>query len=299
MTLGKNIRIYLKDGTVSGIKLAEVVNLTIQAISCPRNKLSDLNIHFQKETNKPGVYFLLGFDEEENKNIVYIGEAENVWDRLKSHDLQKEFWNEVILFSSKDDNLTKSHVKYLESKLINLSITAGRYKIQNSNNPSLNSLPLPEKDSMEEYLINIQLLTGTLGHKFMENTIQSIKSTTIDSNKSDSQFEQKADLELVLNVKGIRANAILTDEGIVVLSQSEVSHTETKNYGYKTLREELFNENIISLQNGKNVFIKNYLFKSPSSAAAVILGYSVNGRNIWKELKSGKSINEIENLLIK
>ena len=43
MTLGKSIRIYLKEGTVSGIKQAEVVNHTIQALSSPRNKFTDLH----------------------------------------------------------------------------------------------------------------------------------------------------------------------------------------------------------------------------------------------------------------
>ncbi|WP_199538231.1 GIY-YIG nuclease family protein [Emticicia sp. C21] len=120
MGLGRSIRIYLKDGNVSGIKLAEVVNHTIQAISCPRNKLSELNKDFTKEANRPGVYFLLG-DDGTIKSKVYIGEAENVWERLKNHDTLKDFWNEVVLFTSKDENLTKAHVKYLESKLLGIA----------------------------------------------------------------------------------------------------------------------------------------------------------------------------------
>ncbi|HEY5509134.1 MAG TPA: hypothetical protein VIK29_10710, partial [Paludibacter sp.] len=63
MNLGKSIRIYLKEGTVTGIKLAEVVNLTIQAFSCPRNKLLDLNKYFSNESNRPGIYFLIGIDD--------------------------------------------------------------------------------------------------------------------------------------------------------------------------------------------------------------------------------------------
>lgn len=39
MTFGKSIRLYLKDGTVTGLKFGEIVNHTIQAISCSRNKL--------------------------------------------------------------------------------------------------------------------------------------------------------------------------------------------------------------------------------------------------------------------
>uniref|UniRef100_UPI0026370576 GIY-YIG nuclease family protein n=1 Tax=Flavobacterium sp. TaxID=239 RepID=UPI0026370576 len=150
MILGKSIRIYLKDGSVSGIRQAEVVNHTIQALSSPRNKLSDLNKYFQKESNRPGVYFLIGEDDN-NKTTVYIGESENVWDRLKSHDLKKDFWSEVIVFTSKDDNLTKSHVKFLESRLISIAISADRYAVSNSISPNLSSLPLADQDSMEDF----------------------------------------------------------------------------------------------------------------------------------------------------
>lgn len=303
MSLGKSIRIYLKEGTVTGIKLAEVVNLTIQAYSCPRNKLSDLNNYFQKEANKPGVYFLFGTDDSINKSKVYIGEAENVWDRLKNHDINKEFWNEVILFTSKDDNLTKSHVKYLESRLINISNLADRYLLENSNSPNLSSLPLPDQDSMEEFILNIKLLTGTLGHKFLESAISSsdvaqkiIPLTAATEDKI--VITSTGNIELGLNVKGIKANAIQTDEGIVVLQGSEVSEKDSENYGYKSLREKLISDGVINRsETNKFSFAKNYLFKSPSSAACVIVGYSINGRSAWKN-KNGKSINEIEKLEI-
>jgi len=91
MTLGKSIRIYLKEGSVTGIKLAEVVNLTIQALSSPRKKLSELNEFFQNQVNTQGVYFLIGTDDETGKSKVYIGEGENVWERLKSHAVKKDF----------------------------------------------------------------------------------------------------------------------------------------------------------------------------------------------------------------
>ncbi|MDB5222930.1 MAG: hypothetical protein JWN83_1597 [Chitinophagaceae bacterium] len=303
MNLGKSIRIYLKEGTVTGIKLAEVVNLTIQALSSPRNKLSDLNKFFLKEANKPGVYFLLGIDDATNKAKVYIGEAENVWDRLKNHDINKDFWNEVILFTSKDDNLTKSHVKYLESRLINISFKADRYVIENSNSPNLSSLPLPDQDSMEEFILNIKLLTGTLGHKFLESAIstdgtqQIIPLTAITEN--NIVITSTGNLELELNVKGIKAKALQTDEGIVVLEGSEVSEKVSENFGYKLLREKLISDGTIN-RNGNNklIFTKNYLFKNPSPAAAVIVGYSINGRNTWRD-KNGKSLNEIEKIEVK
>ena len=227
---------------MTGIKFAELVNQTIQALSCPRTKLTDLNINFKKEINTQGVYFLLGYEEDALKPKVYIGEAENVWDRLKSHDLKKDFWNEVIIFTSKDDNLTKSHVKYLESRIVEVSRETERYNLENENKPTLSSLPLPDRDAMEEFLSNIKLLTGTFGHKFLENTIS--VSVTSDNKTLITRSKEKnvvADstghLELSLNIKGIKANAIQTNEGLVVLQESEVAINPTKNYGYGALRK--------------------------------------------------------------
>ncbi|AWV97983.1 GIY-YIG nuclease family protein [Arcticibacterium luteifluviistationis] len=302
MTLGKSIRIYLKEGSVTGIKLAEVVNLTIQALSSPRNKFTDLNEYFYKEVNTQGVYFLIGTDDETGKPKVYIGEAENVWERLKNHAINKDFWSEVILFTSKDDNITKSHIKYLESRLLEITKQTERYLLDNSNTPSLSSLPLPDRDAMEEFILNIKLLNGVLGHKFLEaqisykETISVIQDETTMPNVSNNLLDET---ELILSTKNITATALQTDEGLVVLSGSYVSEKPSKNYGYKTLREELIKDGTIQkVKNGKLAFVKQHLFASPSAAAAVIVGYSINGRRSWKDQK-GRTLSEIEKSQIK
>jgi len=106
MPYGKSVRIFLPDATVTGIRHAEIVNRTGQTVACPRARLDELK-HWP-ETAKPGVYFLFEARLGDSKPLAYIGESENVADRLLTHDRKKEFWNDVVVFSSKDDNLTQS-----------------------------------------------------------------------------------------------------------------------------------------------------------------------------------------------
>ena len=298
MQFGKSIRIFLKDGTVTGIKFGEVVNQTIQSISCPRLRIAELNSY--SESKRPGVYFLFGQDEETNEPKAYIGEAENVYDRLQNHVANKDFWNEVIFFVSKDDNLTKSHVKYLESRLIQAALSIKRYKIENFNQSQLSSLPMADRDAMEEFLTYIKLLIGVLGHKLLEEFIKTERksiepSLILDSNQDiDNSMQTKA-LELYLSISGLKAKAIQTNEGIVVLKDSEAAKENMSSLGfaYREIRERLIQNLQLKLRNDKYIFQEDILFDSPSAAAASILGYATNGRKNWKD-QNGKSLKEIE-----
>jgi hypothetical protein len=298
-TFGKSIRIYLKDGTVTGIKFGEVVNQTIQSISCPRLRIGELNDYL--EAKRPGVYFLFGQDEETNEPKAYIGEAENVYDRLQNHIANKDFWNEVIFFVSKDENLTKSHVKYLESRLIQIAFSTKRYKIENSNQSQLSSLPPADRDAMEEFLTYVKLLIGVLGHKLLESV------TTITKKKEESSFPLTAstqdnqlvtmtsNLELTLSISGLKAKALQTDEGIVVLEGSEAAKefTNSLQQGYRTLRQRLIDNGTLKLIGEKYIFQSNSLFDTASPAAAVVVGYNISGTSSWKD-KTGRSLKEIE-----
>lgn len=298
-TFGKSIRIYLKDGTVTGIKFGEVVNQTIQSISCPRLRVGELNDY--PEAKRPGVYFLFGQDEETNEPKAYIGEAENVYDRLQNHIANKDFWNEVIFFVSKDENLTKSHVKYLESRLIQIAFSTKRYKIDNYNQSQLSSLPPADRDAMEEFLTYIKLLIGVLGHKLLESV------TTITKKKEEPSFPLTAatqdnqvltmtsNLELTLSISGLKAKALQTDEGIVVLEGSEAAKefTNSLQHGYRVLRERLIDNGTLKLIGDKYIFQSNSLFDTASPAAAIVVGYNINGPQSWKD-KTGKSLKDIE-----
>ncbi len=59
---------------------------------------------------------------------IYIGETDDLPGRLDSHSKNKDFWNRVIVFTSKDANLNKAHIRHLEGHLIALAKAANRVK---------------------------------------------------------------------------------------------------------------------------------------------------------------------------
>ncbi|MCX4121986.1 GIY-YIG nuclease family protein [Vibrio parahaemolyticus] len=298
MSIGRTIRIYLDDGSISGIRHAEIVNWTGQAVSAPRTQVKSLSEW--EESKKPGVYFLFGVDESSGNSAVYIGEAENVLDRLQSHIVNKDFWNEVVFFTSKDENLTKSHVKYLESRLVQFAKSANRYSVLNGNEPQQPLLPRGDRDAMEEFLSNIRVLLGVIGHKALEPLAKHEIPRPVDNEIDVVSDHTLVESNFCLNVKNITAKALLTDEGIVVLSGSIVARDvrDSLSTGYKKLRSQLIESGVISKgSDGVFVFTRDQLFTSPSQAAAIIVGYAINGRNSW-QTESGKTLKVVEEQVV-
>jgi hypothetical protein len=291
---GKTIKIFLENGDVSGIQHAEIVNWTGQATSVPRIKINLLTEW--EETMKPGVYFLFGIDEKTGNKAVYIGESEDVSKRIKDHLKTKDFWNEVVFFTNKDENLTKSHIGYLESRLITITSEADRYVVINQNNSNIPTLPRSDRAAMEEFINNIKILLGALGHKPLES-LAAYKKINF---KNDVEISNETKEIFYINQKTITASALLTSEGIVVLKGSEVGQVVAASLsnGYKEKRNELINEAIIKLEKNQLYFTKDYLFTSSSQAAGIILGYSVSGPKLWKT-KAGKTLKQFEEELLK
>ena len=122
------IKIFLVHGDPKRLRTAELSNWTGKAVGGPRSEFD--GVLARDEADRSGVYFLTGADSETGEPAIYIGEAENIRDRIKAH-LQKDFWNQIIFFTSKDENLTKAHIRYLEGKLIEQARSSGRAKVTN------------------------------------------------------------------------------------------------------------------------------------------------------------------------
>lgn len=281
MAFGKTIKIFLIDGDPNGRMSCELSNWTGKAYKIPRIKIKDCVD--RSDMKSTGVYMLFGKSEEGGEQ-VYIGEAESTLARLTQHLSQKDFWNEVIVFISKDENLNKAHIKYLENRLYELAKAANRYKLENNLIPTQSSISEPDRAEMEEFLENIKLLVNTLGHKLFEEK-REVK--TILSNSQDI---------FVINApRGASAQGKPTSEGFVVFKGSKIATSYVPSYpvSYQKLRENLINRGIVLENNGTLELSDDYIFGSPSSAATIVMGRNANGLIEWK-LSNGRTLKGVE-----
>lgn len=153
------IKIFLSHGDPKRLRTAELSNWTGKAVAGPRSEFD--SIIARDEALNAGVYFLTGSDPETGKTALYIGEAESIRDRLKVH-LEKDFWNQVVFFISKDENLTKAHIRYLEGRLIEGAKSSGRALLKNSQSSGA-KLPESDREDMEVFLEKMQQLLPALG----------------------------------------------------------------------------------------------------------------------------------------
>ena len=274
---GRKITLFLIDGDPNGRIMCELSNWSGKAYKIPRNyvRLSD----DREDLNNSGIYMLFGKNDN-GDNLAYIGEAENIKQRLLQHLASKEFWNESIVFISKDNNLNKAHIKYLESRLYDLAKEADRYLLENSSKPTKSKISEPDQAEMEEFIDNLKLLVNTLGHKIYESILGKVENDSVDE-----VFQ--------INQKGLIAKGKPTNEGFVVFKGSEISlQIGAVNSSVISMREKFVSEGIIKEEDGKAFLTKDVVFTSASLAANIVLGVSANGLKVWK--CRGKTLKELQ-----
>ncbi|OIO71605.1 MAG: DUF4357 domain-containing protein [Zetaproteobacteria bacterium CG12_big_fil_rev_8_21_14_0_65_55_1124] len=274
------LKIFLAYGDPKRLRTAELSNWIGKAVSGPRSEFD--KILTREESLSSGVYFLTGTDPKTNKSAIYIGEAECVRDRVKSH-LSKDFWNNITFFITKGENLTKAHIKYIEGRLIDIARSADRSIVMNSQGSGA-KLPESDREEMEVFLGNMQQVLPVLG----------VEAFVLTSSIADE--EQQEEL-LACNIKDLKAAGYLTPSGIVVLkgSQAVLEERESAKKWPSVLiqRNKLIEEGVLISKNGAFVFTKDVEFSSPSSAAATIHGGSANGLTAWVNSK-GKQLKQLQ-----
>lgn len=280
---GKQVKLFLVDGTPGGLTTAEITNWTGHVLSARRSRLADLLR--REEVERTGVYLLLGEDETAvGDTRCYIGEADVVAARLRSHVKEKPFWNQVVVITSKDTNLTKSHGRYLESRLIELATQAGRVTLENGTEPPVPRLPEADASDMEYFLGQLQIVLPVLG----------VNAIRVRATRADTELAapNESPIFTLTNARqGVDASAQQVDGEFIMLTGSVVvpewhgvgkaASTQKAYATYRAQHEGLLADGSIVVENGAGRVTRDIVFSSPSTAGAIALGRSCNGRVEW------------------
>ena len=215
---------------------------------------------------------------------MYIGEAENVQERLKQHvrdyqsDKETYYWNTAVIFVGRD--LNKAMIRYLENQFVQIARESKRYLVLTKNTYQNTVLKDSQKAVMEEFIDNVKTLINALGYKVLEPLVQA----DLSSRKIDDEV-------LYITSGSVNARGMVTSEGFVVLSGTTVNETTAQSLspGMLKLRKDLLDSTKVE----NLTTIEDILFSSSSAAADFVLGYSASGPRSWKA-KNGRTLKEIE-----
>ncbi|MCX7946329.1 MAG: GIY-YIG nuclease family protein [Hydrogenophilus sp.] len=276
-TTGFSVRIFLPTGNPEGLRILEKSNWTGQGWVFPRTLFAD--VRKRDALRRTGVYILWGLSPDKPLPRVYVGEGDGVLTRLEQHAKQKDFWTHAVVFISKDQNLNKAHVQYLEARLVELAAAAKRCDLDKANQPQLPKLSEADAADAEGFLADMLLCLPLVGLTVFEAAVA-------DANPA---------CDLWLKTKGLEARGNVSAEGFIVRAGSSVSKQEvpsTPAY-LKELRATLLNKGVLVDEGTCLRFTQDFVFNSPSTAAGVVLGRSANGRIEWKD-GQGHTLKQIQ-----
>lgn len=276
----QTIQIFLPDGSPTSIREAEITNRLLKAILFPRNKIPEVSK--REMVRFTGVYFLFGATEDGAKPLVYIGEGEDCFERIKAHHRKKDFWTHGIIVTTKTDEYTKTDGKFLEHYCLEQADAVGRYKTENDAGSKKPSIPESREYDLLDNFETLKILLATLGYPLYESKRKSTESSML----------------FYVTGQGVKASGNLTDEGFLIYkgSQAKIEETPSCHTYLINMRSQLISAGILSEREGIYVFTQDHIFNSPSTAGGVILGRSTNGWTKWKN-RDGKTLDDLKRKL--
>ncbi len=289
MVYGKSIELFLVNGTADNLITAELSNWNGKALKVPRIEVSSCD---RDDFTQPGVHFLF-CKEDDGFDSVYIGEAENVKERLLQHlrdyqsEKEKYYWNTAVVFIGRD--LNKAHIRYLENRFVEIARSCKRYMVLTKNTYSHTVLKESQIAVMDEFIDNVKVLINALGYKVLEpipGKTEQKKSAADNPDKETIMLHLERSIK---NVGKVEADGSQTSEGFVVFQGSRISLMDDNTI------PAVIKERRKSAPIDENGTLKeNMLFTSPSYAAMFVIGKSANGLTSWKT-DDGRTLKSLEN----
>jgi hypothetical protein len=282
-TQGRSLELYYIDGRPDGMLTAEMFNWTGHVLMVPRTQITAALA--RAEASYAGVYLLLG--ERDGEPFAYIGESEDIGQRIKGHDVKKDWWTTAIFVASAGNKLNKAHARYLEARLIEEAGKIGRVVLDNGTNPARPPLSEADTAKMEAFLENILIVLPALR---VDMFIQRTRPAPAAPAKQSASNGASARFVLEVKTHGVKASAVVQDGEFIVLAGSLARlNWEGVVTGYTKLHEELKRSGVLEIDGVHCIFKQNYAFTSPSAAAAVVTGRQTNGAIEWRNEATGRT----------
>ena len=287
MTYPKKIELFLVDGNPEGIIIAELSNWDAKLIKIPREELRKSE---REDLEQPGVYFLF-CKNDDGEDSVYIGEAENIKNRLTEHirsfnrGEKDYYWNTAVIITS--NKLNKTLIRYLENKYVEITKECNRYKLLTKSTGTNGVISESDEAVMEEFIENSKITINTLGYK----VLQPLVSKKLKNNEEEPDETNNETEKLYLKFGDTYGEAIQTSEGFILLEGAKISSTTVKSIPKKVIKMRRNYEKTGLIEN--NITKSDLIFTSPSQAADFVSGSNLSGPKYWKN-KDGKSLNELD-----
>ena len=277
---GRSINLFVPDTDQSDLRVATVPNWAGSIVTASEGNLGALL--GRAECVRHGCYIMMSGDRYDGDAQAYIGQTHNLQQRLSSPSHKERGWEKIAFISTSDQSFSEGHFLYLEATMIANAGKVGAVKLQNGNQgrTSMGNLGEAQEAAALAFFEDVKFVLPVIGFDIFSDSEAKVKTTSYSSSR----------LELVLlKHKKMLAEATLGN-GFVRVNQGATVQpvsNHASDHSYLKLRSRLEDEGVID---GDQAFTRDYDFKSPSAASAVILGRNDNGRVSWK-LKSDPKVS--------
>jgi hypothetical protein len=295
------VHLILSDADHSGVVTANLDHWTGKAFGIPIDDLTEM----KDPLNSVGVYVLVGERTADHLPVIYIGQTENVANRLnKNHQALNRpdvTWRRVVIVVSQTTDFNKVHACWVEAKLVERARTTGKWTLLNTVTPSVPQLSWRDEISVQSFLENMLVLYPFLGvEAFQQPPVR--HETLLPAHTERANCVAAAgvvrEAEFTLKLGGeVVATGHPSAGGFTICQGSKLKRKEsaTVGRGVSDLRKRWVENSTVS-EYDENWFVLNadVELSASSAAAEAVTGRSASGPKEWAT-PEGRKLKEIRN----
>ncbi|MFI3902970.1 DUF4357 domain-containing protein [Ochrobactrum sp. S1502_03] len=278
---GRVVKIFITGQDPRSLRTVELDNWTGVAIT---GQPEFFKRALQDEVlSRSCVYLLIRSGAEDDLPAIYVGESDDFSQRYTNSKFPIAF-DTFLIFTSKDDNLTRAHVKWLEEKLwAILKDNSGKALVANSNRPTGSNLPRADIATMQTYLRNMIYVLEALGYDLF-SVQERITASPAPINQSEVSEIAPFDLYATLpNRKNEKAFLRYEDGAYTLKAGSKINAraTDSLPLNVRKLREQLMADGGLISHGEYLELTPDIPFSKPSPASSLVKGRSSTGYQDW------------------